>query len=91
MDNDNAGVIDVPAAVNYRDGIYVIDFLGHISLIGNASDLSSNEHPVYLSLMMDRKQIQAILDNQHLFDIGMVNAARLIALSYDAAEISYTA
>lgn len=41
------------------------------------NQIACNDKPVYCGLLMNRQQMQQIIDNSHLFDVGLVNAAFL--------------
>lgn len=67
-----------------------LDDLADSILITNSADLSKNEKNVYLSILMDESQLKAILDNAHLFDKSLVNAANLLMLNYKNLNIEYS-
>lgn len=52
--------------------------------------IQNNIKPVYGGLLMNRQQLQQIIDNKHLFDTGLVNAAYLLANGIDDVKIEYT-
>lgn len=55
-----------------------------------ASDLLTNDKPVYLSLLMSERQVRQIIENKHLFDLDLVNAAYLLLNHYNTLKIEYT-
>lgn len=73
-----------------RDGIIVSvirDELTYITVADN--DIRSTERPFYHGLLLNRQQVQQIIDNSHLFDAGLVNAAYLLANVCDTVQIKY--
>lgn len=55
-----------------------------------SGNIALNDKPVYLSLLMDKTQLQTIIDNNHLFDEHTVNAASLLLLGYNTMKLEYT-
>lgn len=47
------------------------------------NQIDFNEKPVFCGILMNRQQIQQIIDNKHLFDSGLVNSAFLNASFVD--------
>ena len=47
------------------------------------------DKPCYLAVMAHRSQMQAILDNAHLFDPAFVNAVSALVQKYDDLEIVF--
>lgn len=77
----------------FKDGVYYLespDNKAQCCLIAIAADLSENEKPVYLSVMMDEKQIKSIIDNENLFDKSLVNSVYLLLSQYKSLEINYS-
>lgn len=47
------------------------------------------DKPCYLAVMAHRSQMQAILDNAHLFDTAFVNAVSLAVSEYDRIKVEF--
>lgn len=72
----------------YTGSIENVDALAIVSSI--AADISKNEKPLYLSMMMSKNQVEQIINHSYLFDSDLVNAAKLVLDFYDNAQVSYT-
>lgn len=61
-----------------------IEIRDTLSIIGIADiHIKNNSKPAYCGLLMNRQQIQQIIDNSHLFDSGLVNSAHIVANIFD--------
>lgn len=66
-----------------------IEIRDTLTVIASADiHIKDNVKPAYCGLLMNRQQVQQIIDNKHLFDTGLVNAAYLIARVFDT-EINF--
>mgnify|MGYP003606792774 CR=1 FL=1 len=72
---------------NLNNGNYLTFFKDTFSIISDASTGIDPDKPVYCGLMMNREQLQTIIDNAHLFGQPMVNAAYLVAKEYDQTRV----
>lgn len=75
----------------FLNGIYYMecpDQKAECCLVSVSADLSKNEKPVYLSIMMDEQQLKSIIDNENLFDKSLINAAYLLLSQYKSLEIN---
>lgn len=85
-------MIDVNDGVMYADrGSHIlIEMRNHLTVIVSADNqIDCNERPFYHGLLLNRQQVQQIIDNSHLFDAGLVNAAYLLANVCDTVQIKY--
>lgn len=76
----------------YHNGVYYLqspDDKVDCCLVSVSADLSKNDKPVYLSIFMDKEQLQAIIDNEHLFDKSLVNSAYLLLSHYNSLKVAY--
>ena len=88
-----------PCMDKVKEGLYVSslpDFHdeNNVSTVAvlscSASDVSLNRKPVLLSLLMNEKQLQTILDNKHLFDSDLVGSAYKLMGEYEQIQIEYS-
>ena len=71
---------------NLNNGSYATYFKDTPTYVSDAST-GLTEKPVYCGLMMNRDQLQTIIDNAHLFGQPMANAAHLVAMQFDNLRI----
>ena len=71
---------------NLQNGTYATVFNDTLAFVSNGST-GLTEKPVYCGLMMNRDQLQTIIDNAHLFGQPMVNAAHLVAMQFDHLKV----
>lgn len=77
----------------HHNGVCYLEHLygeHQFTLLANAADLSKNDKPIYLSLVMDIEQLNSIIKNGHLFDKSLVNTAYLLLSQYKLTEIKYS-
>lgn len=85
-------MVDEMNGIAYIDkGSFIVSCIRNEVTYMTVSDncISSNERPFYHGLLMNRQQVQQIIDNKHLFDNGLVNAAYLLLSICDGVSIEY--
>ena len=80
------------AEIVCKDSLYVVPFIGDVdvtyAMLKVASNVEGNSKPVYLSLLMNEKQLLSIVNNKHLFDSEMIAAAYSLLYEYERANVS---
>ena len=75
------------------NGVWGSDLLGYVTVSAVSATIDANrpqeDKPCYLAVMAHRSQMQAILDNAHLFDPAFVNAVSALVQKYDDLEIVF--
>lgn len=72
---------------NNKNGTYATHFNNTLTFVANGSEGLNPDKLVYCGLMMNRDQLQTIIDNAHLFGQPMVNAAHLVAMQFDTLKV----
>ena len=72
---------------DFKDGTYMTVFKNIPTFVSDASTGIDPEKPLYCGLMMNREQLQTIIDHAHLFGQPMVNAAHLVAKQFDNTRV----
>lgn len=84
--------VDEMNGVCYIDdgsGIIVTTIRNKASFISFADDnIGLSDYPFYGAILMNRGQLQQIIDNKHLFDTGLVNAAYLVLISFENHQLA---
>lgn len=74
-----------------KDGVIVSVIRNELTYMTVANNnIQYMDRPFYHGLLMDRQQIQQIIDNRHLFDSGLVNAAYLLINFADSIKVEYS-
>lgn len=75
-----------------KESLYVVPLFddGYVinSFLRISSKWQENSKPVYLSLLMNEKQLLSIVNNKHLFDSEMIAAAYSLLYEYERANVS---
>lgn len=75
------------------NGVWGSDFFGYLTFSAVSATIDDSrpqeDKPCYLAVMAHRSQMQAILDNAHLFDPAFVNAVSALVQKYDDLEIVF--
>lgn len=77
--------------VEYYDnqGVIVSIFRDVLTYMVSADDkLVYSDRPLYHGLLLNREQLKQIIDNKHLFDTGLVNAAYLLLNVCDSVTLT---
>lgn len=88
-------ILEFQSEIQCKDSLYVVPLLhgnGDIvsAFLKISSDWQNNEKPLYLSLLMNEKQLLTIINNKHLFDSEMISSAYALLAEYERIKIEYT-
>ena len=74
-------------------GIWHSAFFNYVVLSSVSATIDDSrpqeDKPCYLAVLAHRSQMQAILDNAHLFDPAFVNAVSALVQRYDVLEVVF--
>ena len=73
------------------NGLWISGFFNYMVVGTVSAKIDDNrpqeDKPCYLAVMAHRSQMQAILDNAHLFDPAFVNTVALLVAKYDDLRV----
>ena len=70
-----------------KNGTFATYFDDTLTFVASGSTGLNPEKLVYCGLMMNREQLQTIIDNAYLFGQPMANAAHLVAMQFDTLKV----